>query len=209
MTVTALHVLVEELSAERALVELLPRIVPGIDFQVLTFNGKPALLRKLPGRLAGYATYAHHVGLGVVVLTDRDDEDCVELKDRLEKLAGAVGLRTLSTATATHPAAVVNRIACEELEAWFFGDVPAVASAFPGVPSSLGEKAAFRYPDAITGGTAEAFERVLNDHGYHTTGLNKVAAATATAAYMDVENNRSNSFVNFRDGVRRLVGKDL
>lgn len=175
---------------------------------IRTFRGKPDLLKKLPGRLAGYATYASASGIGVVVLADRDSEDCIELKGRLEKLARDVGLMTLTSATPFAPATVANRVAVEELEAWFFGDVRAVASAFPGVPASLGEKAAYRDPDQIGGGTAEAFEKVIQDHGHHRAGLNKVQAATAVAAHMDVEANRSRSFVTFRDGVRRLVGGD-
>ena len=48
---------------------------------------------------------------------------------------------------------VLNRIAVEELEAWFFGDVQAIHQAYERVSSSLIVKSAYRDPDAIKGGT--------------------------------------------------------
>ncbi|MGH3928087.1 MAG: hypothetical protein ACRDTT_35370, partial [Pseudonocardiaceae bacterium] len=57
----------------------------------------------------------------------------------------------------------------------------------------------------IAGGTWEALERVLQARGYHLGGLAKVAAATEIAEHMNVDVNRSRSFLVFRDGVRRLV----
>ncbi len=103
---------------------------------------------------------------------------------------------------------VVNRIAVEELEAWFFGDIPALCGAYPRIPASLGGQAKYRDPDAIRGGTWEALERVLQARGYHPGGLAKTVAATEIAQHMDVDANRSRSFQAFRDGVRRLVSGD-
>lgn len=51
------------------------------------------------------------------------------------------------------PFQVLNRLAIEELEAWFFGDVAALHSAYPRVPSTLGRRSRYRDPDAIRGGT--------------------------------------------------------
>jgi Domain of unknown function (DUF4276) len=100
---------------------------------------------------------------------------------------------------------VLNRVAVEELEAWFFGDVPALSRAYPRVPGTLGAQTRFRDPDNIRGGTWEALERLLKKHGYHTGGLVKTVVAEKIAQHMDVERNRSESFCAFRDGVRRLV----
>lgn len=55
------------------------------------------------------------------MLLDRDDDDCLELKDRMEQAAITSGMRTKSIAPA-EPYVVVNRLAIEELEAWYFGD---------------------------------------------------------------------------------------
>jgi len=48
---------------------------------------------------------------------------------------------------------VINRIAIEELEAWFFGDWPAMCAAYPKLDASVPKRAGLRDPDAIKGGT--------------------------------------------------------
>jgi len=93
----------------------------------------------------------------------------------------------------------------EELEAWFFGDVSALIAAYPGVPATLAHRARFRDPDAISGGTWESLERVLQRAGHHTGGLEKLRAAREIAKHMDPERNRSRSFCGFRDRLRELV----
>ncbi len=195
-----LEILVEELSAEVALWSLLPKIIPGVAFEIRSFRGKPDLLKKLPHRLAGYAAWPGKNEARIVVLVDRDDEDCVALREQLDTVAAAAGFSVRGSVRS-----VVSRIAVEELEAWFFGDMKAVAMAFPRIPVSLAEKSAFREPDAIRGGTAEAFGRIPQQYGYRRGGLAKVSAAQTVSAHMDVDNNRSKSFQVFRDGLRRLT----
>jgi hypothetical protein len=200
-----LEVLVEEESAERLLRELVPRIVPEVGFEIRTFQGKPALLRELPKRMQGYAQVRKfEPGLKVLILVDRDDDDCLRLKARLEKIVSDVGLASLSSARGGG-AVVATRIAVEELEAWIFGDVRALQAEYPKIPSSLDRQARYRDPDAIAGGTWEALQRVLQNHGYHPGGLPKILLAQNVARHMDVDGNRSRSFVHFRDGIRRLV----
>ena len=189
---------------ETALRILVPRIIPGVSYEVFAFDGKQDLLDKLPKRLDGYQRWAGNVGLGLVVVVDRDADDCNELKDRLAECAHAAGMTSVSRA-AGRPGTVLNRIAIEELEAWFFGDVPALVQAYPGVPVSLGAGRKYRDPDAVTGGTWENLERVLMKAGHHPGGLAKSRAAADIATYMDVETNESRSFQVFRDGVRLLV----
>jgi Domain of unknown function (DUF4276) len=200
-----LEILVEERSAESALEVLLPRVVPGIDFEIRVFRGKADLLKKLPDRLKGYAAWITRVDTYLVVLVDRDDDDCRVLKAEMEEMAAAAGLSTATAAPPSRQVHVLNRIAVEELEAWFFGDVPALCAAYPRVPVSLGQQAKYRDPDAVRGGAWEALERVLQQGGYHRGGLAKVAAATEIAQHMNVDVNCSRSFQVFRDGVRRLV----
>jgi len=101
---------------------------------------------------------------------------------------------------------VLNRIAIEELEAWFFGDVEAVCTAYPGVPATLANRAPYRDPDAVAGGTWEALGRVLKQAGHHGSGLRKGEAARAIAEHMDPARNRSRSFGHFRDGLLRVTG---
>lgn len=201
-----LEVLVEEVSAERALRTLLPRILgEDVTFDIRPFGGKTDLLRKLPQRLRGHASWIAASDTRIVVLLDRDDEDCMALKAKLEKMAADVGMPNPSVASDMADVLVLNRIAVEELEAWFFGDVTALRGAYPRVPASLGEQARYRDPDVITG-TWEALEHLLQKHGYHSAGLPKTVAAAEIAKYMNVETNRSQRFQAFRDGLRRLTG---
>ncbi|MFC9253539.1 DUF4276 family protein [Amycolatopsis thailandensis] len=199
VTSVNLVVLVEERSADEALRALLPKITPGVVFQIAPFDGKGDLLRKLPHRFREYAHYWTAVDLRVVVLVDRDDDDCLELKARLSRMAKEAGL----------PAeAVLFRIVVEELEAWFLGDVPAVNAAYPRVSLDLAKQVKFRDPEDVPGGAWEALEHVLQQHGYHKKGLAKMIAARDIAPHMDVENNRCQSFQVFRDGLRRLVSEE-
>jgi hypothetical protein len=136
------------------------------------------------------------------VLVDRDTDDCHDLKQRLQLIARRAGLRTTGDAG---PAQVLNRIAIEELEAWFLGDVEALRVAFPRVPASLSKRAEFRDPDAVRGGTAERLERLLQDHGYMPGGLQKNQLAREVAAHMNPDRNRSGSFRAFREGLRSVT----
>lgn len=99
---------------------------------------------------------------------------------------------------------MINRIAIEELEAWFFGDVSALHTAYPRVPETLDQKAIYRDPDAISGGTWEHLEHILKDD--HPNGLEKIRAATEISTHMDPDRNRSRSFQVFRDARREIVG---
>ena len=133
-------------------------------------------------------------------MVDRDNDDCQEIKARLEAASAAAGLRTRSRAGGADWQ-VVNRIVIEELEAWYFGDWQAVRSAYPRVSGSVPERAGYRDPDAIRGGTWEAFERILKRSRYFATGLRKMEAARAVAVHIDPERNRSESFKSFHAAV--------
>ena len=131
------------------------------------------------------------------MLVDQDDDDCRALKTQLERAAAAAGLLSRAEARG-HPWQVANRIVIEELEAWYFGDWGAVRAAYPRVRPNIPRQARYRDPDAIQGGTWEAFERLLKRHGYFTTGLRKVEAARAVAAHIDPARNSSRSFEKLR-----------
>lgn len=203
-----LEVLVEEPSMRVVVEAVLPDIVDEVPFAVRTFNGKDDLLRQLRDRLQGYAAWAQAAGLGVIVLVDRDSDDCRRLKQRLAAVAPAgAALSVFSAARPNAGGRVLPRVVCEELEAWFLGDIPALRAAYPRVPASVAERARFRDPDGVRGGTWEALEGLLQQAGYHAGGLPKYECAKAVAPHLNVEENRSVSFRHFRDGVRRLVGR--
>lgn len=129
MKVERIEVFVEELSMEMALRALLPKIVGNTSFEVYSHQGKQDLLAKLPDRLRAYAGWVPKTWR-IVVIVDRDDADCAKLKAELEKIAVAAKLTTRSGARGKGYV-VVNRIAIEELEAWYFGDWQAVRASYP------------------------------------------------------------------------------
>lgn len=203
MAVESLYVLVEEPSMEVALEALLPKMLrPEVAVNLRQFQCKDELLQRLPERLAGYAQWLPETA-AVLVVVDRDDDDCKVLKARLEGVAHQAGLGTRGKPK-QGCFQVINRIAIEELEAWFFGDWPAVRAAYPKLDESVPQRASFRDPDAIRGGTWEAMERVLQRKGYFKTGLRKMELARAVAAEMVPQRNRSVSFVCFRDALSAL-----
>jgi hypothetical protein len=199
-----LHFYVEELSAEAALVELIPRILDSCDppfdydYDIFSFQGKKDLLHKLPNRLKAYR---HRVDdWRVIVLIDRDSQDCHEIKQRLEDISRDAGCVTRTANSRQFQ--IINRIIIEELEAWFFGDIAAMVAAYSGVDPHLAEQEAYRNPDAIKGGTWEQLEMVLKKH--HPGGLEKVRAAEEISRHMNPMQNTSPSFQVFRDALLAL-----
>ena len=122
----------------------------------------------------------------------------------MDQIAAAANLRTPSTA-GKRPWQVANRIAIEELEAWYFGDWDAIRESYPKVKGAIPSKAQFRDPDRIAGGTWEAFERVMQAAGYFKTGLRKLEAAREIGARSVSERNRSHSFQVFREAVMDAI----
>lgn len=195
---------VEEPSMEVALRHLLPAVVRDrATYSIINYRSKERLLRTLPQRLRAYFERVAREDLRILVLVDRDDDDCLELKGRLERFAQQAGLRTKTTAGAGsfH---VVNRIVVEELEAWFFGDVEALRAIYPKIPASLVRNASYRDPDNVRGGTWEALHRLLKKHGYLGEVFPKKMIAEEIAAKMNPERNRSRSFRCFVEGVESL-----
>lgn len=118
------------------------------------------------------------------------------IKRQLESIARRAGLRT-RTQAANAQWQLVNRIAIEELEAWYFGDWAAVRTAYPRASARVTRRQAFRDPDAIAGGTWEAFERVMQAHGYFNGGLLKIEAARSIGPHVDPARSSSHSFRAF------------
>ena len=210
MTVEHVELLVEEPSMEAALRLLLPKMLGDLSFEIYPHQCKDELLLRLPQRLRGYGQrwkrdtwFREHYR--IVVVIDRDDDDCAKLKRRLEKMASEAGLATRSSAKG-EAYVVVSRLAIEELEAWYFGDWEAVQAAYPKASATIPSQAKYRDPDEIAGGTWEAFERVLQKAGYYSGGLRKVEAARAVAAHMEPSRNTSPSFCTFRDALLEMVG---
>jgi integrase len=195
MSVEHFEFLVEEPSIEVVLRILLPKIIRNCSFDIHSYQDKNDLLKHLTNRLRGYSKWIPK-NWRIVVIVDRDNADCKKLKDQLEKKALEANLKT-RTAAQGYDWTVVNRIAEEELEAWYFGDWEAVQKAYPKVSSTIPNKARYRNPDSIKGGTWESLERILQRAGYFMSGLRKKELAKAISKYMVPERNKSHSFQVF------------
>ena len=165
------------------------------------------MLKDLPKRLKGEQWIPDN--WRIIVLIDEDRRDCHELKTYLERAAHEAGFVTKSSAAPNGDFRVVNRIAIEELEAWFFGDVEALHAAYPRIPENLQSKAKYRNPEAIRGGTYEALEQLLRQKNYYKGRISKPTVAQNIAQHMEPSRNRSRSFQVFVEGLKACVGEEL
>ena len=93
----------------------------------------------------------------------------------------------------------IIRIACRELESWYFGDLAAVGSAL-GLPNLVryAKQRKYRIPDAIHSPGTE-----LRKISHNTN--QKVAGSRAIGPRLSPDNNLSHSFGVFVAGIRRAV----
>lgn len=178
--------LVEEVSMADFLEELLPRLVPGLAFLCVSHDGKSDLEESLARKLRSWRT--PHVRF--VVMRDQDREDCHAVKAKLNDLC-ALGGRPDSLA----------RVVCRELEAWYVGDINALAEAYPDaarrVRTSLGKRR-FRDPDSVVQ-PANALAQLI-------PAFQKRIAARAMGKLLS-RDNRSRSYQVFLAGVDRLYAE--
>lgn len=191
-----LEILTEELSAEAALNKLLPKIVgQAATIKIIAHQGKGNLLKDLPAKLKAYSK-TFHTSQKILVLLDRDKEDCAGLKKKMEEKAKQANVLTKSAANTGQAFLVANRIAIEELEAWFLGDERAVCAAYPKL-RAFPKEFSRKNPDMIKN-PFETLESILRKAGYRNIG-GKIELSRKIATHMDASRNRSASFKAFCD----------
>lgn len=127
--------LLEEYSMKVLLDGLLPRLFPDLPFLCVPHEGKQDLEKSIPRKLRAW----HEPGVRFCVIRDNDDADCLALKRDLVALCEQGGRKD-----------TLVRIACQELEAWYFGAPDALAEAFSDESlRHIAAKARFRDPDAV------------------------------------------------------------
>ena len=159
-------------------------------------RGKPnpkrrGLLDLLPVTLRAFGESAARDDEGVLVLVDTDDERCTALKARI----------AAATKKLPRLPRVVFRIAVEETEAFYLGDLRGLQAAFPDADM---KKAREYLPDSICG-TAELFGEIVDDGG-----LNKVAWAEVMGEHLTTSpaRSRSPSFKALHAGVSKLIAME-
>lgn len=164
--------LLEERSMKAFLEVFIPRWWPGLDFRCIPHEGKQDLEKSIPIKLRGWSDPRARF----VIIRDNDGCDCIALKSRLTQLCKESG-RT----------ATLVRIACQELEAWYFGEPLAMAKAFdrPSL-ANLAKKAKYRQPDQIQQ-PSKILKQLVVD-------FQKISGARAMAEHLSRETNASESF---------------
>jgi hypothetical protein len=175
--------LLEERSMKILLEGLLPRLVPGISFICIPREGKQDLEKSIPRKLRAW----REPGVRFVLVRDNDGGDCKALKQRLMAICAEAGR-----------ADTLIRIACQELEAWYFGEPTAPAKAFGKVRlNDIGNKSRYRKPDMIQQPSRE-IKKLIPE-------FQKVSGARKMSRHLSKDGNRSRSFQVFMDGILRLM----
>jgi len=183
--------MLEEVSAKACLESLLPRFLdPRIAPRMVAFEGKQDLEKQLVKRLRGYL----NPNARFIVMRDQDNApDCKRIKSELLDLCQSAGRRRVS----------MVRIACRELETFYLADLQAVEIAFglPGLALQQ-RKRRFRQPDALGSPSRELTS--LTRGAYQ-----KVNGSRLLGKRLDLDNERSCSFKNLVQGIRRLEAELL
>lgn len=202
-----LEFLVEEPSIENALNNLLPKLLaPEVSYAIRVFQGKQDLLKKLPNRLRGYKRWLP-VDHKIVILVDRDNDDCYRLKRKLDSIAQEAQLITKSSVNRFDSFQVINRIVIEELESWFFGDRRAIKDAYPAISPNFLKRPREIKPDELSD-PCKKLETVLQRAKYYPSGMPKIEVAQNISLHMDPDRNCSPSFQVFRAGLDAVISAD-
>lgn len=179
--------LLEEYSMKVLLDGLLPRLFPHLSFLCVPHEGKQDLEKSIPRKLRAW----REPGARFCVIRDNDGADCKRLKENLVALCADGGRET-----------TLVRIACQELEAWYFGAPDALAATYEDESlRRIGRRARYRDPDAIVQ-PAKALAKLVPE-------FQKVSGARRLAQALTRE-NRSRSFAALIGGIEGLIeGMDV
>ena len=175
--------LLEERSMKTLLDGLLPRLVPALSFFCVPHEGKQDLEKSIPRKLRAW----REPGVRFVIVRDNDGADCIDLKKKLLTLCTGAG----------RPNSLV-RIACQELEAWYFGEPEAMAKAFENSNLlQIRNKSKYRDPDRIFKPSKEIIKLVPE--------FQKISGARKMASCLSRDGNRSRSFQVTIKGIEQVL----
>lgn len=175
--------LLEERSMMELLQRLLPRLFPGIRFQCVPHEGKQDLEKSIPRKLRAWK----EPGVRFIVVRDNDNANCEWVKRNLVDICHQGG-RTDT----------MVRIACQELESWYFGEPGSLARAYdkPNL-ERIGANARYRNPDTINT-PSRLLCRMIPE-------FQKVSGARKMGEFLQGVGNTSPSFQAFYRGVQSLI----
>lgn len=180
--------LLEEPSMKNLLEGLLPRLFPewikDEHFLCISHQGKSDLDQSIPRKLRAWKAPNDRF----VIVRDNDNADCIVLKSKLLQVCVNNGRSD-----------TLVRLVCQELEAWYLGDLSALASAFsnPKLNSPKNIKR-FAVPDKLQKPSTEV-ERLV-------PAFQKWSGARLMADYLNLDNsNKSKSFLVFIAGLKKMA----
>lgn len=159
-------VLVEGPSEHAFLRAWAPRFKPGCEFKIHPHEGKGSLprdldarpdpklrglLHQLPAKLRAFEEGLDDDTEGLLILLDADDDEPTSLQADLENVISRVAPRLRAAV----------RLAVEETEAFYLGDLRALEAAYPRANMELARE----YEQDSICGTWEWFGRVIHDDG--------------------------------------------
>ena len=188
-----LEFLVEEPSIAEVLKIILPKILPqgwilNENFFVRHHQGKTDLKYSIPQKFKTFSKLPFNTG--IIVVQDQDANDCRQLKKELSDLCSQNNLK---------PCPYRVRIVCHELESWYFGDAAALESVFPHrfKAKNYKNKDLCKHPDNVIT-PKRRLKRIVGDYP-------QIETAKKIAAQMNVNNNKSDSFNQFKNGILVLI----
>ncbi len=214
------EILIEDQSGKKMLHHLIPKII-GSDhtFKVHAYKGvgripknmrsgsdasNRILLDQLPKLLRGYGKtftgYPNDYSAAVIVVCDLDDKCLKVFRQELFKILDRCNPKPETRFC----------IAIEEGEAWFLGDIPAIKKAYPNardvVLNAYKNDSICGTWECLADAVVRGGAQVLAQKGWQTTGREKSIWAKNITPHMDVTNNKSPSFIYFREKFLKLVG---
>ena len=214
------EVLVEDASGKILLEEIMKKIAnlrtnsSEITYRIIAYKGlgkippnlrgktdpsKRILLDQLPKLLRGYGKSLQHFSHAVIVVVDLDDRNCKKFKEEMTAVLDACDPKPNT----------LFRIAIEEIEAWLLGDNKAIKSAYPDAQDPI---LSTYKQDSICGTWEKLIESVYPKISnspdrlkFPLIGQLKCKLAQKIAPHLDVQNNQSQSFQAFRDGIIRFA----
>lgn len=184
-----IEILVEEPSMKEFLTILLPNILDeqwnlNENYFIRSFEGKSDLQKNIPSKVK-FLSNRNHEAVGVVIMQDQDSSDCRLLKQKLLTICNENG-----------DCPMLVRIICRELESWYLGDFVAINKAYPNFKhQNYINKSKFRIPDNCN--AYDELRKILPE-------FQKVGGAKKIAPFIDVVNNKSESFQQTINGLKRF-----
>ena len=179
--------LLEEKSARtmlEAIIEKMVKANSSIKFTYLVFEGKRDLDKKLNGKLKGYC----NLNAAFIILRDKDSSNCTTLKkDMLDRIPDNKKKKSLI------------RIACHELESFYFGDLAAVSKGLNMNLQSVMNKSKYRTPDTIVNPSAKL--ATITKEKYK-----KISSSRSIAPHLVLDgSNKSHSFNVLIVGIKKQI----